>query len=267
MKTFSGNALSWRTDGPVVEVELHRPPANEIGSAMLSDLEHLADALPDLEQRAATLLWYSSVPAGFSAGAHLRELYRRMLDLPGEDRVAAVRDFLLRVHRVFNALDESSLVTIAALHGVVFGGGLELALTCDISIADRQARFGFPELRLGLVPAFGGTARLARDVGGSVVRDLVFTGRSLNATRAHELGLVSQVVAEGRALEAARGTAAQITKLDHAAAVEAKRLVKRVPKEELEREVDVFCLLFVRPEVEAALERFFHDTGPMPYLP
>jgi enoyl-CoA hydratase/carnithine racemase len=100
MKQFDGNALSWRTDGPVVEVELHHPPANEIGSAMLSDLESLADALPKLERRAAVLLWHSSVPAGFSAGAHLRELYRRMLDLPAEARVAGVRSFLLRIHRV-----------------------------------------------------------------------------------------------------------------------------------------------------------------------
>lgn len=267
MRTFSGSALSWRTDGLVVEVELHRAPANEIGSAMLEDLERLADVLPVLEGDAAALLFHSTLPAGFSAGADLRELHARMRDLRPPARLAAVRDFLRRIHRVLDAIDETPLTTIGALHGVVFGGGFELALTCDVLVADRLARFGFPELRLGLVPAFGGTARLARDVGGAVVRDLLLTGRSLNATRAHELGLVSQVVAEGRALDAARGTAAQVAKLDRTASAAAKGLAKRFPREEMAEEIDVFCTLFMRPEVEAALERFVHDTGPMPYLP
>lgn len=150
---------------------------------------------------------------------------------------------------------------------MVLGGGLELALVCDVLVADRLARFGFPELRLGLVPGFGGTARLAREVGSSVVRDLLLTGRTLNAKRAHELGLVSQVVAEGQALFAARSTAVQVAKLDRTAAAAAKRLAKRVPREELAHEVDVFCELFARDEVAAALERFVRDAGPMPYLP
>ena len=105
---------------------------------------------------------------------------------------------------VFDTLDTAPLTTIAAVHGVVFGGGFELALTADLVIADKTARFCFPELRLGLVPGFGGIPRLSRDCGNALVRDLLLSGRSLGAARAHELGLVSQLVPRGEALAAAR---------------------------------------------------------------
>ncbi len=85
-----------------------------------------------------------------------------------------------------NAIDASPLTTIAAVHGVTFGGGFELALVCDLIIADKMARFCFPELRLGLIPGFGGIPRLKRDLGNAVVRDLLLTGRSFNATKAQQ---------------------------------------------------------------------------------
>jgi enoyl-CoA hydratase/carnithine racemase len=267
MTSFAGRALAWSTTDRVVEVALRRPPANEIGTEMLADLERLADSLPALEREAAALVLHGALPAGFSAGADLRELHARIRGLGPAERVAGVRDFLRRIHRVLDALDASPLTTIAAVHGVVFGGGLELALACDVIVADRLARFGFPELRLGLVPGFGGIARLSRDVGNGVVRDLLLTGRSLNAPRAHALGLVSQVVAEGQALPAARSAAAQAAKFDRRASAAAKGLAKPVPRAEIAREIDVFCELFARPEVEAALERFVRSRDPLPYLP
>ena len=140
-----------------------------------------------------------------------------------------MRDFLERIHRVLNRIDAAPLTTIAAVHGVTFGGGFELALACDLIIADKMARFCFPELRLGLIPGFGGIPRLKRDLGNAVVRDLLLTGRSFNATKAQQIGLVSQVVAEGEALRAARATAAQIGKFDRNTAVAAKRFIKPIP--------------------------------------
>src|SRR5438046_8426519 len=125
-------------------------------------------------------------------------------------RAAPIRGSLERTHHVMNMIDASPLTTIAAVHGVTFGGGLELALTCDLIIADKTARFCFPELRLGLIPGFGGIPRLKRDLGNAVVRDLLLTGRSFNSTKAQQVGLVSQVVGEHEALRVARTTAAQI---------------------------------------------------------
>src|SRR5207244_1425144 len=129
----------------------------------------------------------------FSAGGDLRELYHHAMSIPEGERLKGIRRFLERIHAVMNAIDATPFVTIAAVHGACFGGGLELALACDIIVADKMARFAFPELRLGFIPGFGGVPRLKRDLGNAVVRDLLFTGRTLNASRAHALGLVAQL--------------------------------------------------------------------------
>jgi enoyl-CoA hydratase/carnithine racemase len=99
------------------------------------------------------------------------------------------------------------------------------------------------------------------------VRDLLLTGRSINATKAQAVGLVSQVTAEGDALRVARATAAQLNKFDRATATVAKSFIKSMPHEELRREIDIFCDLFTRPTVEAGLRRFVESTDALPYLP
>jgi enoyl-CoA hydratase len=264
---FTGQTLSWELNAGVLEVALHREPCNEIGTSMLADLERLAAALGALEPRAHALLLHSRQKAGFSAGADLRELYSGMQQLSREQRLAGVRDFLTRIHAVLDRLDASPLTTIAAVHGVTFGGGFELALACDLIVADKMARFAFPELRLGLVPGFGGIPRLKRDLGNAVVRDLLLTGRSMNAARAYELGLVTQLVAESEALRVARLTAAQVGKFDRTTSARAKQFLKPIPREELQHEIDLFCELFTSPAVEAGLKRFVEHTGPQPYLP
>lgn len=267
MKSYQGNTLSWELVDGVVELVLHRQPNNEIGSATLEELERFVEALKAAEGQAHAVIIHSTLPSGFSAGADLRELYRRVQELPQAERMAGLRDFLKRIHKVMNALDASPLTTIAAVHGVTFGGGFELALACDLIIADKMARFCFPELRLGLIPAFGGIPRLKRDLGNALVRDLLLTGRSINATRAHAVGLVSQVTAEGQALKVARATAAQVNKLDRQTSAAAKQFIKPIPYEELKQEIEIFCDLFTRPAVEAGLRKFVESTDAMPYLP
>jgi len=267
MDDYKGKTLSWRLSDGVVELALDRPPANEIGLAMLEDLERFASSLPALESKASALILHSKQKAGFSAGADLRELYEQAQKMDASSAAKGVRASLERIHAVFNRLDTSPLTTIAAVHGVCFGGGFELALTCDLIIADKMARFCFPELRLGLIPGFGGIPRLKRDIGNAVVRDLLLTGRSINATKGLSVGLVSQVAAEGESLRLARSTAAQTTKFDRATAAAAKRFIKPLPAEELRREIDIFCELFTRPAVMEGLRKFVEDTGAHPYLP
>jgi enoyl-CoA hydratase len=262
-----GEALSWSVSGGVIELALHRSPCNELGSTSLEELEVFATALQGMQADAHALIIYSEMKPGFCAGADLRELYQRSQALEASAALRGVRDFLERIHRVLNLIDAAPLTTIAAVHGVTFGGGFELALTCDMIIADKMARFCFPELRLGLVPGFGGIPRLKRDLGNAVVRDLLLTGRSINATKAQQIGLVSQVAGEGEALTAARATAAQLAKFDRTTSIEAKRFIKPIPHEELKREIDLFCELFSRPAVEAGLRKFVESTDAQPYLP
>jgi len=267
METFHGQALSWGLKDGVVELALHRVPCNEIGSLTLDELEKFVTVLQSFEDQAHALIIYSELKAGFCAGADLRELYRRSQELGRKEAAQGVRDYLERIHRVLNTIDASPLTTIAAVHGVTFGGGFELALVCDLIIADKMARFCFPELRLGLIPGFGGIPRLKRDLGNAVVRDLLLTGRSFNATKVQQVGLVSQVVAEGESLRAARATAAQLGKFDRQTAATAKEFIKPIPYEELRREVDIFCELFAQPAVEAGLRKFVESEDAQPYLP
>jgi enoyl-CoA hydratase/carnithine racemase len=267
MKKFAGKTLRWEWREGIVELTLDREPANEIGTETLAELEQFVAAFPALAPETSVCIISSARKHGFSAGADLRELYRAAEPLSGERRLAGVREFLGRIHAALNALDAAPFVTIAAVHGVCFGGGFELALACDIIVADKMARFAFPELRLGLIPGFGGIPRLKRDLGNAFVRDLLLTGRSVNAARAHSVGLVAQLAAEGEALKIARSTAAQIAKFDPVTRAAAKKFIKPIPQDELRREIDLFCELFTRPAVMAALKKFVQSTGAMPYLP
>jgi len=264
---MAGNCLSWELNNGVIELALHREPANEIGSQTLEELEEFARALEELQSDAHALIIYSPLKSGFSAGADLRELYERSQGMEKRQALKGVREFLERIHAVMDTIDEASLTTIAAVHGVTFGGGFELALTCDLIIADKMARFCFPELRLGLIPGFGGIPRLKRDLGNAVVRDLLLTGRSLNAVKAQQIGLVSQVAAEGESLPVARATAAQLGKFDRNTAIAAKRFIKPIPRKELEEEIEMFCELFSRPAVEEGLRKFVESKDALPYLP
>ena len=152
MRTFQGNTLSWRIADGVIELKLDHAPCNEIGLAMLADLEQFVAALGALRNEAHALIIFSARSEGFCAGGDLRELFRLSQEVTGAERLSGLRNFIERIHRVMNALDEAPFTTIAVVNGLTFGGGFELALTCDLIIADKMARFCFPELRLGLIP-------------------------------------------------------------------------------------------------------------------
>jgi enoyl-CoA hydratase/carnithine racemase len=197
----------------------------------------------------------------------LRELHRSIAGRTYVDLQPDLASFLDRIHNVMNHLDALPCTTIGVVHGTCFGGGFELALTMDVIVADTTARFCFPELRLGLIPGFGGIPRLAREVSNAVIRDLLLTGRSLGARRAHELGLVSQLVQRGEALNVARDVAAQSARFAPEVVATAKAFIKKVPKAELEREKQLFLAMFEDGRVARALAAFDASTEKMPYLP
>lgn len=248
----------------VYELALGAPPCNEIGTAMLTELEAF---LGSLDPEAHTLILHSTQRGGFSAGADLRELYQGLVDTPKDQHAARMSDFIDRIHHVMDTIDMLPLTTIGVIHGVCFGGGFELALTCDLLIAEKSARFCFPELRLGIIPGFGGIPRLRRDVGNALIRDLLLSGRSIGARKALAVGLVSQMVAGGEGLTAARALAAQSGKFDAVARRAAKAFIKRLPADELARERALFLELAQGPALLTALKRFVESTDLRPYLP
>lgn len=267
MKEFRGEALRWEWRDGIVELTLDHEPLNEIGLVMLADLEKFAAAIKGLAATTSACIITSARPGGFCAGADLKELYHGALPLSRKRRIAGVRAFLKRIHKVLNAIDAAPFVTFAAVHGLCMGGGLELALACDLIVADKMARFGFPELRLGLIPGFGGIPRLRRDVGNGFIRDLLFTGRTVKAESAHQAGLVAHLAGEGYALQVARSMAQQVTKFDAHTRAAAKKFIKPIPVAELNREIALFCKLFDRPVVMESLKRFVESDEPMKYLP
>jgi enoyl-CoA hydratase/carnithine racemase len=267
IKEFRGKALRWEWRDGVVELTLDREPLNEIGTEMLADLEEFVSAIRGLAPHTSACIITSARPGGFCAGADLKELYRGALLLSKARRRSETRAFLKRIHKVINAIDDAPMVTFAAVHGVCMGGGLELALVCDLIVADKMARFGFPELRLGLIPGFGGIPRLRRDVGNGFIRDLLFTGRTVNAESAHQAGLVAHLAGEGFALQVARSMAQQVTKFDAETRAAAKKFVKPIPLAELNKEIELFCALFNRPVVMESLRRFVETDEPMKHLP
>ena len=267
MKSFKGQTLSWEWREGVVEVTLDHAPANEIGTLMVADLEKLVAAIPAIATETSACIFTSARPQGFSAGGDLREMYQSAMKTSAKARVAEVRRFLRRIHAVGNAIDTAPFVTIAAVHGICFGGGFELALMCDIIVADKMARFAFPELRLGFIPGFGGIPRLKRDTPNSFAREMLFTGRTVNAARLQALAVVSQLAGEGEALRVARSIASQITKYDAETRKAAKKFLKPIPKGELKGEIEIFCKLFNRPTVLESLKKFVESSDTMPYLP
>jgi enoyl-CoA hydratase/carnithine racemase len=186
----------------VATATLDRPEAlNAISTELALDLAAAMEPLAtDLEVRAVVLT--GAGERAFCVGADLKQ--RAGFD----DHGWFVQREAFR--RGFAAVRRCPLPTVAAVAGFALGGGTELALACDLVVAADDATFGLPEVRLGLVPAGGGTQLLVRRVGRSVARDLVLTGRRVPGGEAHRLGLADRLVPRGQALAAATALAAEI---------------------------------------------------------
>ncbi|KMT11790.1 hypothetical protein BVRB_5g104920 [Beta vulgaris subsp. vulgaris] len=187
-------------DSGIVELTLDRPGSkNAIGKDMLIGLQHNLETINrDLSSK--VLMMCSSVPKVFCAGADLKE--RKDMS-PTE-----VQSFVNALRSTFSLLEVLNIPTIAVIEGAALGGGLEMALSCDLRICGENAVMGLPETGLAIIPGAGGTQRLARLIGKSLAKELIFTGRTICGTEASSVGLVNYCVppssAYSKALEIAR---------------------------------------------------------------
>src|SRR5215210_3516358 len=169
-------------------------------------------------------------------------------------------------HAAMALLDRSPVPTIAAVNGYALGGGCEVALACDIRVAAENATFGFPEVSLGILPGMGGTQRLPRLVGPALAKELIFTGRRIDAGEAREIGLVNRVVPQGEALNAAREIAAGIAANGPLAVRHAKSATNRALDVDLvsglEYEADQFALLFATEDAREGMGAFAERRKP-----
>ena len=223
----------------VATVTVANPPVNALDDATLERLASAARALAGDESVRAVVLTGAGDRA-FLAGADLRSL-QHALGTPGEmeAHVALTRP-------VFDGWRGLRQPVVAAVAANAVGGGLEFALVCDLIVADPRARFGLPEVTLGLMPGGGGTQRLPRRIGWTAASELLLLGRLVKAERARELGIVNVVAAEGQAREEADAIARRLADLP-AVAVQAAKQAARVGLEAgLDEGLDAERALFLR---------------------
>lgn len=252
---FPASAAAGPLDG-VALVTLERP---EVLNALSFDLlDALADALARLDQDPAcrAIVITGSGTRAFAAGADIRELAAQTpIGLLVEDRFA-----------VWERITAVRKPLIAAVRGHALGGGCELAMTCDLIVAGDDARFGQPEINLGVMPGAGGTQRLTRAIGRARAMDLILTGRSIQAGDAEAMGLVSRVVPAAETLEAALELARTIASkapVAVLAAKEAVRLAEELPLSAgLRHERRAFFALFASADQAEGMAAFVEKRNP-----
>jgi enoyl-CoA hydratase len=204
-------------DGPVAVLTLQRPDQlNALDGAVLDELDRALDRIDaDSAQRVVVV---TGAGRAFSAGADIAMMQRF-------EATSDFRAYLRRIGAVFDRLEALDRPTVAAIGGIAFGGGCELALCCDLRIMARNASLGVPEIRIGVLPGAGGTQRLPRLLPDAVAKQLLYTGDPLSAEDALRHGVVNEVVEPGEALPAALRWAHRLAELPPRALSGAKALV------------------------------------------
>jgi enoyl-CoA hydratase/carnithine racemase len=238
-------------DGGVAVVIVDNPPVNAIGDAVLDGLAAAAAELGADDGVRAVVLTGAGEKA-FMAGADLDEL-RGLLD-----GTVSREEYTARTRAVLTAWERLPQPTVAAVQASAVGGGLEVALVCDLIVADPAARFGLPEVRLGLIPGAGGTQRLPARIPVARAKELILLGSTIGAEEAQELGLVNRVSDPGAALAAAVELAARIAVLPALAT----RAVKQAVGAGLDREGELFRELLASEDAREGVAAFLERREP-----
>lgn len=181
--------LTWQVEDQVGIIHLDRPARmNTLGSTMKADLGKVFFEIARQDTRVRAVIMTGTGERAFCAGADIKE--RSVEETRTEEFVLSQR----ATHDLFSDIERFEKPTIAALNGVALGGGLELALCCDLRIAATHARLGLPEIKLGIIPGGGGTQRLPRVIGAGRAKQLIYMAEFIDASVALEWGLVQKVV-------------------------------------------------------------------------
>ncbi|MGI8902954.1 MAG: enoyl-CoA hydratase-related protein [Solirubrobacteraceae bacterium] len=247
-------SVKLETRGPVAIAWLDGPPANAISAQVVQALARMWDAVAG-SGAVRCLVLASANPMLFCAGADIKAFAR--MDS------AAGRELLEEMHGLLRAMERSSIATIAAVNGLAFGGGCELAMACDLRIAARSAIFGQPEITLGIMPGFGGTQRLPRLIGQARALELNLTGDSIAAEEAYELGLANRVVADHELLDAALAWARKLADQPPLAVAQIKRVSAAGDLDAgIEAEKQAFATVFGSADAREGISAFLAKRTP-----
>jgi enoyl-CoA hydratase len=247
--------LTERPEDGVVLIRINRPEArNALNMATRKALAAVFEKLHDDSSVRAIVL--TGNDQAFAAGADLKEF----ID------AGPIELLQRRSERYWSTVARTPQPVIAAINGYALGGGLELAMCCDVIIAGESAQLGQPEVRVGIMPGAGGTQRLTRAVGKFHAMRLCLTGRPISAAEAHQIGLVSQVVADAEVVDAARSMARDVARLPPLAVMQIKEAILAGQDAGLEAglmlERKAFQLLFASADKREGMQAFLEKRQP-----
>ncbi len=239
-------------EGPLATIILNNPKAlNALTVAAFEGLERLFADL-EADDAVRVVIVTGAGDKAFAAGGDINHL--ASLD------VAGARAFALLAQRVINRIENFPKPVIAAINGYALGGGCELAMGCDMRIASESARFGQPEVKLGIIPGFAGTQRLARLVGKGKAKELVFTGEMIDAAEACRIGLINRVVPASRLMAESRALALTMSERSPSAIRLAKEAIDQGLEMDFARaerhEADLFALCFATADCQEGISAF-----------
>jgi enoyl-CoA hydratase len=240
-----------KADG-IALITINNPQA--LNALTVATFQALADLLDRLEEDAdvRVLLLTGAGEKAFVAGGDIRYLETLSPE--------AARTFALQAQQLFDRIESFPKPVIAVVNGYALGGGCELAMACDLRIASETARFGQPEVKLGIIPGFAGTQRLARLVGKGRAKEMVFSGEMIDAREAWRIGLVNRVVPAEALLAESRAVAATMVNKSASAIRLAKEAIENGLEMDFARaaryEADLFALCFATADAREGLKAF-----------
>jgi len=232
---------------------LDHPPANGLSPDAVEALRRAWDEIAGSAVRAFVIA--SANPRLFCAGADIKA-FTAMDE-------ASARTYLAGMHELLRAFEHSSIVTIAAVNGLALGGGCELAMACDLRIAAASARFGQPEIKLGIIPGFGGTQRLARLIGPAKALELNLLGDPIRAQEAEVLGLANRVVPDEELLDTALALAETLAAQAPLAVEQIKRVSAHADLDKgIAAEQVAFAQVFASADAREGIAAFLEKRAP-----
>ncbi|KJS83836.1 MAG: crotonase [Peptococcaceae bacterium BICA1-8] len=244
--------ITLNLEGAIAEVTINRPKAlNALNALTLKELGKVINDLAENQDIRCVIITGSGEKA-FVAGADISEMQ-------GKNPLEG-RNFARLGQKVFSAIENMPQVVIAAVNGFALGGGCELAMACDIRLASTKAKFGQPEVTLGIVPGFAGTQRLPRLIGKGLAKELIYTGDIIDAAEAYRIGLVNKMYEPEVLLDKARELAAKIASRGPCAVTLAKAAINNGMNMDDESaynyEAEVFGLCFSTEDQKEGMAAF-----------
>jgi enoyl-CoA hydratase/carnithine racemase len=249
--------VKFTVEDRVGTITIEHPPVNALNSATIEELASVLDEIAGNGDVRALVI--TGAGQAFVAGADIREI--AALQTPEQ-----ANTLLEQAHTFFDRLDNLPIPVIAAVNGYCLGGGSEIALACDVRFASDRARFGQPEINLGIIPGFGGTVRLTRLVGPARAVEIMLTGADISAQEALRYGLVNKVVPDGTVVREARNLARLLATKPRGATEAILKLVQdgygQPAADALAAERAAFSNLVGSPDMREGLSAFLEKRKP-----